>query len=670
MNTRYITPYPTSFLKVLLHSFKKLNPFILFHNPVIFITEIGALATAFEALYFGSEAPIFGWQISLWLWLTVLFSNIAETLAEFRNKAQAESIKNTRKTMMARKKLDDGRFVTLSNIDLKKDDICLIKAGETIPADGQIIYGAAAIDESSFTGESQPVIRKADTDHDTVIAGTKVLSDEIEVRVGADPGHGYLDKLVLLIEGSKRKKSQSEISLSLLLSSLTLIFLVVIIAFQFFGLYYNLKISITNQVAFLICLIPTTIAGLLSAIGIAGIDRLFKQNVLALSGQAIEAAGEVDTLIFDKTGTLTSGNRMAYELIPSLGVTEAEFHKACYFCSLEDKTPEGKSIIDLITKKFPHSISSPPTGSQSISFSAYTRLSGIDIGNAHFRKGAVDAVLAFVQQPLPEDLVYCIQRICERGGTPLLVASDHKILGVIFLKDTIKKGLSEKFSKIHQMGINTMLITGDNPITAKAIAGESGIEDFTAEISPEAKLHLMKEKQEEGHVIGMTGDGVNDVLALAQADLAVAMHEGTQAAKEAANMIDLDSNPAKLYEIVQIGKQMVMTRGALTTFSIATDVSKYFIVLPAILTERFPLLKQFNFIQLSTPDHAIISAVIFNALILAALIPLSYKGVKLVPSSVTHILNRNLVVYGMGGILFPFIAIKFIDAILVLLTKV
>lgn len=667
---RYAALYRPPVLKVALHSLKKCNPLTLFHNPVIFITEIGAVVTSFEAIYFGDDAHIFGWQISLWLWLTVLFSNVAETLAEFQNKAQAEAIKRARVSISAHKKLSNGSYVSVSNLDLRKDDLCVVKTGEIIPCDGQIVQGAAAIDESSFTGESQPVIRKADSDHDAVIAGTKVISDEIIIRVAADPGQSYLDKLVTLIEGSKRKKSQSEISLSLLLSSLTLIFLVVIIAFQLFGLYYNLKISITNQVAFLICLIPTTIAGLLSAIGIAGINRLFKQNVLALSGQAIEAAGEVDLIIFDKTGTLTHGNRMAYELTPSLGVSEEEFHKACYYCSLQDNTPEGRSILDLLKKKFPHSVQAVPADSTFVPFSAYTRLSGMDGGETSLRKGAVDAVQAFVKKPIPEDLSYCIQRICERGGTPLLVSTNTKILGVIFLKDTLKKGLSEKFGEIRKMGIRTLLVTGDNPITAKAIAGESDIDEFAANVSPDDKLQLMKDKQSEGLVLGMTGDGVNDVLALAQADLAVAMHEGTQAAKEAANMIDLDSNPSKLYEIVQIGKQMVMTRGALTTFSIATDVSKYFIVLPAILTARFPLLAPFNILQLSSPDHAIVSAVIFNALILVALIPLAYKGVKLVPSSTAHILHRNLVIYGIGGIIFPFLAIKLIDALLVLATKV
>ena len=667
MNHATINKLPI--LKIALHSLLKCNPLTLFHNPVIFITEIGAIVTSFEAIYFGASAHIFGWQISLWLWLTVLFSNIAETLAEFQNKATAEAIKKARVGLNAHKKLPDGSYISVSSLTLRKDDLCVVKSSETIPADGQIVEGAAAIDESSFTGEPHPVIRQANSDHDAVIAGTKVLSDEITIRVGADPGHGYLDKLVTLIEGSKRKKSQSEISLSLLLSSLTLIFLFVIITFQLFGLYYNLKISITSQVAFLICLIPTTIAGLLSAIGIAGINRLFKQNVLALSGQAIEAAGEVDILIFDKTGTLTKGNRMAYELIPSLGVTEEEFHKACYYCCLEDHTPEGRSILELLKKKAPHCIQKAPPLSTFVHFSAYTRLSGMDIGTTSLRKGAVDAIEAFVKQKISGDLFYSITRICERGGTPLLVSSETKILGVIFLKDTLKKGLSEKFAKIRKMGIKTLLVTGDNPITAGAIAGESEIDKFEAHVSPEDKQRLMKERQSQGLVLGMTGDGVNDVLALTQADLAIAMHEGSQAAKEAANMIDLDSNPSKLYEIVQIGKQTVMTRGALTTFSIATDVSKYFIILPAILTARFPLLAPLNILQLSSPDNAIISAVIFNALILVALIPLAYKGVKFVPSTTAHILHRNLNIYGVGGIIFPFFGIKLIDTVLVLIGR-
>jgi K+-transporting ATPase ATPase B chain len=659
-----------SLKKVALHSLKKCNPFTLFHNPVIFITEIGAIITTWEAMYFQNNAQGFGWQISIWLWLTVLFSNASETIAEFQNKGQAEAIKNTRKSISALKKILDGSLIRVTNFELRQHDICLVKAGELIPADGQIIEGAAAIDESSVTGESQPVIRKANTDNDTVIAGTKVLSDQILIRVAEDHGQGYLDKLVHLIETSKRKKSQSEISLSLLLSSLTLIFLIVIITFEFFGFYYDVTIHFSSQIAFLICLIPTTIAGLLNAIGIAGINRLIKKNVLALSGKSIEAAGEVNVLVFDKTGTLTFGNRAAQELTPSLGTSERDFHKACYFCSLADQTPEGISITELIKKKFPGSIERLPEGAKCIPFSAYTRLSGIDAEGEEFRKGSIDAITNFCQKPIPNDLSFYIQKIAHKGGTPLVVATKNKILGVIFLMDKIKKGLPEKFAEIKKMGVQTLLVTGDNQITAQAIADEAGIDQAIANISPEQKLELMKNMQAKGLVIGMTGDGVNDALALAQADLAVAMHEGAQAAKEAANMIDLESNPSKLYEIIQIGKQMVVTRGALTTFSISTDIAKFFIVLPSILLDKFPILKPLNLLNLSSPRNAIISTVIFNALILLGLIPLAYKGVKFTGKSSQYALQRNLIIYGMGGLVVPFFLIKIIDLILDFIQRV
>lgn len=652
-----------SLIKVLYTTLLKFNPLTLFHNPVIFITEIGAILTTFEAIYLGENAYVYSVNISIWLWLTVLFANFSESIAEIRSKAHADTLKKTRSSLVARKLQEDGTVVEVLNHDLHKNDICLVKAGELVPADGQIIEGAAAIDESSFTGESQPVIRKAESDQDAVIAGCRVISDEIKIRVAADPGKGYLDKIVSMIEMSKRKKSRNETSLSILLSSLTLIFLIVIISLRLFGFYYDIQINLTQQVAFLICLIPTTIAGLLSAIGIAGITKLLSQNVLALSGQAVEASGDVDIILIDKTGTITYGNRMAYELIPSLGVSESEFHKACYLCSVHDETAEGKTIVNFLRKKFPSAIQPVPDDAIYVPFSAYTRLSGVDTKEGKIRKGAVDVIEAFVKEPIPEDLVYCIKRICERGGTPLLVASEKKILGVIYLKDTLKSGLSEKFGNFRKIGIKTVMVTGDNPITAKAIAGESDVDDFLASVSPEDKLHYLQDKQQEGLVLGMTGDGVNDAPALAQADLAVAMHAGTQAAKEAANMIDLDSNPTKLYEIIQIGKQMLMTRGALTTFSIANDVAKYFFILPAILSVRFPFLNAFNFLHLSTPDNIILSAVIFNALIIIALVPLAFKGVKLVPTKTARILNKNLLLYGVGGILFPFVAIKLIDSL-------
>ncbi|MCX6990825.1 MAG: potassium-transporting ATPase subunit KdpB [Chlamydiae bacterium] len=663
MNTKLITSYNPPLFKVLIHSLIKCNPVTLFHNPLIFITEIGAIITTLEALFFTPSAHVLGWQITLWLWLTVLIANIAETLSEFQTASLTDAVKKTRSKIMAYRKEPDESFKSVCHLELQKNDLCRVRSGEIIPADGQIVEGSASIDESVLTGETHPIFRST-RKHDTVIAGSKVLSEEILICVSQSPGHSYLDKLLALAYGQRTKKSQSEKSLSLLLSSLTAIFLVVIISFQLFGFYYHLHISLTNQVAFFICLIPTTIAGLLCTIRSAGISRLFKQNILSADHQALEIAGNVDILIFDKTGTLTSGNKVAYELMPALGVPENEFHTACYYSSIKDLTNEGKSIIEWLQKNSPRTSDAFLADAKYVPFNSETRLSGVDLGNIQIRKGGVDCVLSFLGQSLPEDISYCVQRICERGGSPLLVASNTKILGVVFLKDQIKLGLSEKFASLRNLGVSTLLVTGDNAITAGAIAGESDIDEVIANITPQQKLQIVKDRQEQGLIVGMIGDGMNDTLALKQADLSVAMHDGHLAAQQVANMIDLDSNPSKLYDIVQIGKQMQITKGALTTFSLASDIAKYFIILPAILTEKFPLLAPFNILQLSSPQHAIISTVIFNTLILGFLMPLAYKGVKLIPTSTTHIFNHNLLVYGLGGILAPFVAIKCIDALL------
>jgi K+-transporting ATPase ATPase B chain len=665
MNTKLITSYNPPLFKVLIHSFIKCNPLTLFHNPLIFITEMGAIITTLEALYFTRSDHVLGWQISLLLWLTVLISNVAETLAEFQNASLTEAIKKTRSKIMAYRKEKDGSFKSVCHLELQKNDLCRVRAREFIPADGQIIEGSASIDESALTGETHPIFRSC-KEHDTVTAGSQLLSEEILIRVSQSPGHSYLDKLLALPYGGAKKKSQSEKSLSLLLSSLTAIFLVVIITFQFFGFYYDLRISLTNQVAFFICLIPTTIAGLLSSISSAGISRLFKHNILSADHQAVEIAGNIDILIFDKTGTLTSGYKVAYDLMPALGVPESEFHRACYYSSLQDPTNEGKSILEWLRKN--SSLANDPIlpDAKYVPFNSETKLSGVDLGNVQIRKGDVDCILSFLGQSLPEDISYFVQRICERGGSPLLIASNTQILGVIFLKDQIKSGLSEKFAALRKLKVSTLLVTGDNAITARAIAGESDIDEVIANITPEEKLQIVKDRQDHGLVVGMIGDGVNDALALKQADLSVAMHDGHLAAQQVATMIDLDSNPSKLYEIVHIGKQMQITKGALTTFSLGSDIAKYFIILPAILTEKFPLLSPFNILQLSSPEHAVISTVIFNTLILGFLMPLAYRGVKLIPTSTTHIFNRNLVVYGIGGILAPLFAIKCIDALLTL----
>jgi K+-transporting ATPase ATPase B chain len=648
-------------------SLKKLNPFALLHNPVIFITQIGAIITTVEWVFFSSKDPLFYSQVSLWLWVTVLFANFAESLAEARNQAQAESLRRGRVDTTAHLQQSDGSFKTVNWKELKKNDIVRVSAGEIVPGDGEIIEGMASIDESSVTGESAPVVRAAGTDHSSVTAGTKLLSDQILVRIFSEPGQTFLDRMIDLIESAKRKKSPNEIALTILLSGLTFVFLVVVVAMEAFGKYFHIDFSVTMLVALLICLIPTTIAGLLSAIGVAGINRLMNKHVLAMSGQAVEAAGDIDMILIDKTGTITVGHRRASAVTLAKHVTEEEFVKAAALSSFQDLTDEGRSIIDYLGQHYPKLMPHEPSSLEFIPFTAQTRMSGANLGSDLFRKGAVHAVEKFVGHPLPSDLASAALRYAEQGGTPLVVCTNNKILGVILLKDIVKHGLSDLFNRFRVMGIRTVMITGDNPVTAANIAKEAGVDDFLAEVSPEQKLETVKQMQKQGHLVAMTGDGVNDAPALAHADVGVAMNSGTQAAKEAANMIDLDSHPEKLFEIIEIGKQMLMTRGALTTFSVANDLAKYFAIIPAIMMPFFPSIGELNLMNLGTPQSAVLSAVIFNALIIPALIPLAFKGVKMIPQNALTILHRNLLIYGIGGVILPFIGIKLIDMLLIAL---
>jgi K+-transporting ATPase ATPase B chain len=656
---------PRIILSALLDACIKLNPFKLWQNPVMFITEIGALLTTWEAFFRFNQLHTFTLHVSIWLWITVLFGNFSEAIAEKRSKAQADALKAAKVDTMANKLDKKGHIHTINAKELLKGDIVIVREGEIIPGDGEIIQGLASINESAVTGESEPVIRASGTDQNTVTAGTKVLSDEIHVKITSNPGESFLDRMIGLIENAKRKKTPNEIALNILLSGLTLIFLFMVVSLEIFGFYYQLELSIVMQVALLICLIPTTIGGLLSAIGIAGINRLMQRKVLATSGQAVEAAGDVDTILIDKTGTITSGNRHAYQLIATKEASEKEFLKACFLSSILDETTEGRSIIDFLKRKHSSLVKSVPKELTFIPFSAKTRMSGASLGKDIYRKGAKDAIERFVKKNLPDDLKKAVKKISEEGGTPLVVSNHQEILGLIFLKDTIKKGLVEQFNKFRQMGIKTIMITGDNAVTAAAIAKEVGVDDFLADVSPEEKLKYLISLQKKGEMVAMTGDGVNDAPALAQANIGVAMHAGTQAAKEAANMVDLDSNPTKLFEIIEIGKQMLMTRGALTTFSVLNDLAKYFAIIPAMLIPYFPFFQNLNIMRLATSQSAVLSAVIFNALIIVCLLPLAFKGVKLVSKSMTYILNKNLAIYGLGGVIFPFVAIKLIDMILV-----
>ena len=604
-------------------------------------------------------------QISLWLWFTVLFANFAEAMAEGRGKAQANELRKTRTRTIANRLNADGSTEKVAAEQLRKNDMVLISAGEVIPADGEILEGIATVDESAITGESAPVIREAGGDRSAVTGGTRVLSDRIKVRVTANPGESFLDRMISLVEGAQRQKTPNEIALTILLSALTIIFLVVIMTLKIFGLYSGTSFSITVLVALLVCLIPTTIGGLLSAIGIAGIDRMVQKNVLAMSGRAVEAAGDVDVLLLDKTGTITLGDRQATEFIPAAGIPAKELADAAQLASLADETPEGRSIV-VLAKQYGlrgRSISEMPHAAFS-TFSAQTRMSGVDIDGRQIRKGAADAISEFVGGSFPAEVQQAVDTIARSGGTPLVVADTDRALGVIHLKDIVKGGLKDRFDRFRAMGIKTVMITGDNRLTAAAIAQEAGVDDFIAEARPEDKLALIRREQAAGHLVAMTGDGTNDAPALAQADVGVAMNTGTQAAKEAGNMVDLDSNPTKLLEVVEIGKQMLITRGALTTFSIANDVAKYFAIIPAMLIILFPVIQPLNIMRLQSPGSAILSAVIFNALIIIALIPLALRGVRFRPLGAAMLLRRNLLMYGLGGLVAPFIGIKIIDVLI------
>ncbi len=671
----------------------KLNPRVMLRNPVMFVVEVGSLLTtvlwARSLAGQGETSTGFTGVIAAWLWFTVLFANFSEALAEGRGKAQAEALRRTRKETQAKKlsrQPEDGRkplnYDLAASTQLRQGDLFLVETGDILPADGEVVLGIASVDESAVTGESAPVIRESGGDRSAVTGGTRLLSDWLVVRVSADPGEGFLDRMIGLVEGAKRTKTPNEIALNILLASFTIIFLVVCITLLPFSLFsvasqgQGAPITITVLVALLVCLIPTTIGGLLSAIGIAGMDRLIQRNVIALSGRAVEAAGDVDVLLLDKTGTITLGNRQAVEFIPVDGVAERDLAEAAQLASLADETPEGRSIVVLAKDRYNlrgRTLSPSvqyPGGMRFIPFTAQTRMSGVDVDHTRIRKGAPDTMLTAIEaagRPVPAGLTATVERIARLGGTPLVVSRNETPLGVIYLKDIVKGGLKERFAQLRCMGIKTVMITGDNPLTAAAIAAEAGVDDFLAEATPENKLRLIRQYQAEGRLVAMTGDGTNDAPALAQADVAVAMNTGTQPAREAANMIDLESNPTKLIEIVEIGKQLLMTRGALTTFSIANDVAKYFAIIPAAFAGTYPQLGLFNFMHLATPQSAILSAIIFNALIIVALIPLALKGVPYRAVGASKLLRDNLLIYGLGGLIAPFIGIKLIDMLLAVL---
>lgn len=653
-------------IQAVAEAFRKLDPLKMVKNPVMFVTEVGAVITT-AGLFFRQqqETLSFGIQIAAWLWFTVLFANFAEALAEGRGKAQAEALRKTRTKTMANLRLEDVLVKEKIPAEkLRKDDIVVVYAGETIPADGEVIEGIASVDESAITGESAPVIREAGGDRSSVTGGTRVLSDRIVVRVMANPGESFLDHMISLVEGAQRQKTPNEIALTILLSALTIIFLVVIITLKFFGLYSGVSFSIIVLVALLVCLIPTTIGGLLNAIGIAGIDRLVRRNVLAMSGRAVEAAGDVDVLLLDKTGTITLGDRQATEFIPAAGITTEELADMAQWASLADETPEGRSIVVLAKNYGLRGRSLSETAeAKFIPFTAQTRMSGVDINGKQIRKGARDVMKEFVGGVFPQEVEDTIDRISSEGATPIVVADGKRLMGVVHLKDIVKGGLKDRFERLRAMGIKVVMITGDNRLTAAAIAKEAGIDFFLAEARPEDKLALIRKEQAAGLLVAMTGDGTNDAPALAQADVGVAMNTGTQAAKEAGNMVDLDSNPTKLIEIVEIGKQLLMTRGALTTFSVANDVAKYFAIIPALLIGLFPVVAPLNVMGLYSPQSAILSAVTFNALIIIALIPLALKGVRFRPMKAAVLLRRNLLIYGLGGLAAPFIGIKLIDLV-------
>ena len=672
-------------------SFRKLHPRTMAKNPVMFVVEVGCVLTTWRFLQdalTGRPGLGFEFQITFWLWLTVLFANFAEAMAEGRGKAQADTLRKATTETTANRERSDRSLERVSAPSLRKGDVVRVVAGEIIPADGEIVEGVASVDESAITGESAPVIRESGGDRSAVTGGTRVLSDWIRVQVTANPGETFLDRMIALVEGAERQKTPNEIALNILLAGLTIVFLIAVVTLQPFAIYSGSPQSLFVLISLLVCLIPTTIGGLLSAIGIAGMDRLVQHNVLAMSGRAVEAAGDVHTLLLDKTGTITLGNRQATELIPLPGVSEATLADAAQLASLPDETPEGRSIVVLAKEKY--GLRGRELSDQHatfVPFTAQTRMSGVDLyagravmavaaggGGAslasdvrEIRKGAADAIESWVvarRGAIPEGLSAIVQRIAREGGTPLVVAEGRRVLGVIYLKDIVKGGMRERFAHLRAMGIKTVMITGDNPLTAAAIASEAGVDDFLAQATPEDKMALIKREQADAKLVAMTGDGTNDAPALAQADVGVAMNTGTQAAKEAGNMVDLDSNPTKLIEIVEIGKQLLITRGALTTFSIANDVAKYFAIIPAMFLVTFPLLNALNIMGLQTPQSAILSAVIFNALIIVALVPLALRGVRYRPEGAAALLRRNLLIYGVGGIIIPFIGIKAIDVVI------
>jgi K+-transporting ATPase ATPase B chain len=650
-------------------SFRKLDPRIMMRNPVMFVVEVVAALTTvlfIRDVVTGAGQLGFSFQINLWLWFTVLFANFAEAVAEGRGKAQAATLRRTKTETMA-KRLTNGAGEDWDQVPataLKVGDVVLVAAGDIIPSDGEVVAGVASVNEAAITGESAPVIRESGGDRSAVTGGTQVISDQIKVRITAAPGSTFLDRMISLVEGASRQKTPNEIALNILLAGLTLIFVFAVVTIPSFAAYAGGNVPVLVLAALFVTLIPTTIGALLSAIGIAGMDRLVRFNVLAMSGRAVEAAGDVDTLLLDKTGTITLGNRQATEFVPVHGVSDREVAEAAMLASLSDETPEGRSIVTLAGEKYgirPQHL----VDAVFVPFTAQTRISGVDSGGASIRKGAVDAVLAHVQakgsDPVAREISAAAERIGKAGGTPLAVAKDGRLLGVIYLKDIVKGGIHERFAALRSMGIRTVMITGDNPLTAAAIAAESGVDDFLAQATPEAKLKLIRDEQAQGKLIAMCGDGTNDAPALAQADVGVAMNTGTMAAREAGNMIDLDSDPTKLIEIVEIGKQLLMTRGALTTFSISNDVAKYFAIIPAMFVVIYPQLQALNIMHLATPQSAILSAIIFNALIIVALIPLSLRGVAYRAVGAASALRRNLLIYGLGGLVVPFFGIKLID---------
>jgi potassium-transporting ATPase ATP-binding subunit len=650
----------------------KLNPRKMMGNPVMFVVEVGSVLTTVLLVrdvmrhqgQFG-----FNLQITLWLWFTVLFANFAEAMAEGRGKAQADALRKARSETVANRVLPDGKIEKIASSKLRSGDIVSVSAGEFIPGDGEIVEGVASVDESAITGESAPVIREAGGDRSAVTGGTRVLSDHLKIKITSNPGETFLDRMIALVEGAERQKTPNEIALNILLAGLTIIFLLAVLTLQPFAIYSGSPQTVFVLVSLLVCLIPTTIGGLLSAIGIAGMDRLVQHNVLAMSGRAVEAAGDVNTLLLDKTGTITLGNRQAAEFVCAPGVTAAQLADAAQLSSLPDETPEGRSIVVLAKERYGlRGRNLAEHEAHFVPFTAQTRMSGVNLDGREIRKGASDAIAKYISavngNGLPKEVQATVEQIARSGGTPLVVSENKQALGVIYLKDIVKGGIKERFSQLRAMGIRTVMITGDNPLTAAAIAREAGVDDFLAQATPKEKMDLIRREQAEGKLVAMTGDGTNDAPALAQADVGVAMNTGTQAAKEAGNMVDLDSNPTKLIEIVEIGKQLLMTRGALTTFSIANDVAKYFAIIPAMFAGTFPVLNALNIMHLKTPGSAILSAVIFNALIIVALIPLALRGVKYRAMGAAALLRNNLLIYGVGGIIVPFIGIKLIDMVI------